>query len=52
MLWIVKLWMRLEDMIYVHIVNGKMIDKNEEIEIFDGDAIMLANEGFEFHICG
>jgi pSer/pThr/pTyr-binding forkhead associated (FHA) protein len=33
-------------------VNGKMIDKNEEIEIFDGDAIMLANEGFEFHICG
>lgn len=31
-------------------VNGNMIEANQEREIFDGDALMLANEAFEFHI--
>lgn len=31
-------------------VNGTMISQNVKTEIFDGDAIMLANEPFEFHI--
>lgn len=30
-------------------VNGSVIPFEQEIEIFDGDAIMLANEPFEFH---
>lgn len=30
-------------------VNGTVIPFEQEYEIFDGDAIMLANEGFEFH---
>lgn len=31
-------------------VNGTMIPVNQKVEIFDGDALMLANEPFEFHI--
>lgn len=31
-------------------VNGTMIPVNQNVEIFDGDALMLANEPFEFHI--
>lgn len=31
-------------------VNGTMIPVNQNIQIFDGDSIMLANEPFEFHI--
>lgn len=31
-------------------VNGTMIVTNQNTEIFDGDAIMFANEPFEFHI--
>lgn len=31
-------------------INGTMIPVNSETEIFDGDALMLANEPFEFHI--
>lgn len=31
-------------------VNGTMIPVNQETEIYDGDALMLANEPFEFHI--
>lgn len=31
-------------------VNGTMIPLNQKVEIFDGDALMLANEPFEFHI--
>lgn len=31
-------------------VNGTMIPVNQDVEIFDGDALMLANEPFEFHI--
>lgn len=31
-------------------VNGSVIPFEQEVEIFDGDAIMLANEPFEFHI--
>lgn len=31
-------------------VNGTMVPVNQTVEIFDGDAIMLANESFEFHI--
>ncbi len=30
-------------------VNGTVIPFGQEVEIFDGDAIMLANEAFEFH---
>lgn len=30
-------------------VNGTVIPFEQEVEIFDGDAIMLANEPFEFH---
>lgn len=30
-------------------VNGTVIPFEQEYEIFDGDAIMLANEAFEFH---
>lgn len=30
-------------------VNGTVIPFEQEVEIFDGDAIMLANEAFEFH---
>lgn len=30
-------------------VNGTMIPPNVEIELHDGDAVMLANEPFEFH---
>lgn len=30
-------------------VNGTMIPVNQNVEIFDGDALMLANEPFEFH---
>lgn len=30
-------------------VNGTMVGINQKIEIFDGDAIMIANEPFEFH---
>lgn len=32
-------------------VNGVMIEANQERELFDGDAIMFANEAFEFHVC-
>ncbi|MCI5515604.1 MAG: FHA domain-containing protein [Oscillospiraceae bacterium] len=31
-------------------INGSMIPTNEKIEIHDGDAVMFANEPFEFHI--
>lgn len=31
-------------------VNGTMIPLNQKVEIFDGDALMLANEPFEFHL--
>ena len=31
-------------------VNGSVIPFEQEVEIFDGDAIMLANEAFEFHV--
>ena len=31
-------------------VNGTMIPVNQNVEIFDGDALMLANEPFEFHV--
>ena len=31
-------------------VNGTMIGVNQNVEIFDNDSIMLANEPFEFHI--
>lgn len=31
-------------------VNGTMIPVNQNVQIFDGDSIMLANEPFEFHI--
>lgn len=31
-------------------VNGMMIPVNQNVEIFDGDALMLANEPFEFHV--
>lgn len=31
-------------------VNGTMINSNEEVEIFNGDRIRLANEDFEFKI--
>ena len=31
-------------------VNGTMIPVNQSTEIFDGDALMIANEPFEFHI--
>lgn len=31
-------------------VNGTMIETDRSSEIFDGDALMLANEPFEFHI--
>lgn len=31
-------------------VNGVMIDVNQERELYDGDALMLANEAFEFHL--
>lgn len=31
-------------------VNGTLIPVNQNVEIFDGDALMLANEPFEFHI--
>lgn len=31
-------------------VNGTVIDINQKTEIFDGDALMFANEPFEFHI--
>lgn len=30
-------------------VNGTMIEINQDVQLFDGDAIMLANEAFEFH---
>lgn len=30
-------------------VNGTMIEVNQDVQLFDGDAIMLANEAFEFH---
>lgn len=30
-------------------VNGTMVPLNQKVQIFDGDAIMLANEPFEFH---
>jgi hypothetical protein len=32
-------------------VNGVDIPTEQEVEIFDGDEIVLANERFEFHIC-
>lgn len=31
-------------------VNGVMIDVNQERELYDGDALMFANEAFEFHL--
>jgi hypothetical protein len=31
-------------------VNGSMIEVNQDVQLFDKDAIMLANEAFEFHI--
>lgn len=31
-------------------VNGTMIVSGQDAELFDGDAVMLANEPFEFHI--
>lgn len=31
-------------------VNGAMIPINQKVEIFDGDALMFANEPFEFHV--
>lgn len=31
-------------------VNGTMIPVNQNVELFDGDSLMLANEPFEFHI--
>lgn len=31
-------------------VNGTMIPANQNVQIFDGDSIMLANEPFEFHV--
>lgn len=31
-------------------VNGTMIPVNQNVQIFDGDSFMLANEPFEFHV--
>ncbi len=31
-------------------VNGNLLVPEEEYEIFDGDSLMLGNEGFEFHV--
>ncbi len=31
-------------------VNGRQIKRNQDYQIYNGDIIMLANEGFEFHI--
>jgi len=31
-------------------VNGTMMEVNQDVQLFDGDTIMLANEAFEFHM--
>lgn len=31
-------------------INGKVIPENQKVQLSDGDAVMLANEPFEFHI--
>lgn len=31
-------------------VNGVMLDVHQDQELYDGDTLMLANEGFEFHM--